>query len=588
MSAHYDLLIRNTTIVDGTGKPSYRGSVAVAGGRIAALGAVEGVGALEIDGVGLTTCPGFVDAHSHADLSILQVPGAENLIMQGITTFVGGNCGISLAPVRDRSYFAATRKAWNLDLEPAWTSFGEFLSVVESAGLAPNYLPLAGHNAIRGAVLGTDYQRPSRRAEIEAMKDLLRECLDSGCFGLSTGFDAATPGHYAEPEELIELLRLVRQRDGVFAPHTRHHQNQWPARRAGENAYGIYRGPKGEIITGRYHGLLEALEASRLAAGVRLHIAHLTPAYLVPQPHPEYLDEALARATLECVIDGPAAEGLEVSFNVVSSPHSIGAELPILGFLPPELRQMDREALARKFKTRGFRNRLRLLIDSGRVKFGMIHPVTDPYWSECYRVLRCANPDYVGKTLWELARRREPHHTAKAVYVDSVEVLCDILSEDPAATWALCKDKREHGTMQHFLRHPRGIPITDVHALPAHPGPGAGIFNYGISPTAYGAFPYFLQAAVKQWRTLSLEEAVRKISGFPAREVFGLTDRGILEPKAWADLVVLDFQRLAAPDDFLRPCLPPQGIEYVLVNGVVAYDRGRFTGSRSGKLIRRR
>jgi N-acyl-D-amino-acid deacylase len=166
MSARYDLLIRDTTIVDGTGQASYRGSVAVSGGRIAALGAVEGSAALEIDGAGLTTCPGFVDAHSHADLSILQVPGAENLLMQGITTFVGGNCGIALAPIRDDSYFAATLKAWNLNLRAFWASFAEFLQEVESAGLAPNYLPLAGHNAIRGAVMGSDYQRPCRPEEL--------------------------------------------------------------------------------------------------------------------------------------------------------------------------------------------------------------------------------------------------------------------------------------------------------------------------------------------------------------------------------------------------------------------------------------
>ena len=413
--------------------------------------------------------------------------------MQGITTFVGGNCGIALAPVRDRSYFDATRKAWNLDLEPAWTSFGEFLGAVEAGGLAVNYLPLAGHNAIRGAVLGTDYQRPSRPEEVEQLKDLLAEALDSGCFGLSVGLDAATPGHYADPEELCELLRLVRRRDGVFAPHTRHHQNQWPARRPGQNVYGIYHGPPGEIIAGRYHGLLEAVELSRRAGGVRLHLAHLTPAFLVPQPHPAYLDEALAQATLETVIDGPAAEGLEVSFNVVSSPHSIGAELPILDSLPAALRSLGPEALARKLRSRGLRARLRRLIDSGQVKFGMIHPVTDPYWSDSYRVLRCAKKEYEGCTLWELARRREPDDTARAVYVGAVEALCDILADDPRATWALCRDKREDGVMQHFLRHPRGIPITDVHALPARPAPGAGIFNYGVSPTAYGAFPYFLR-----------------------------------------------------------------------------------------------
>jgi N-acyl-D-amino-acid deacylase len=588
VSTRYDLLIRGAAIVDGTGRPSFRGSLAVAGGRIAALGDVQGAGEVEIDAAGLTACPGFVDAHSHADLSILQTPGAENLIMQGITTFAGGNCGISLAPVREASYFEATLKAWNLRLRPAWRSFAEFLRVVESAGMAPNYLPLVGHNAIRGAVLGTDYQRPSGAGELEAMKGLLEEALDAGCFGLSVGLDAGTPGHYAEAEEIVELLRLVKARGGIFAPHTRHHQNQWPGGRAAQNVYGIYRGPKGEIITGRYHGLLEAVELARLAGGVKLHLAHLTPAFLVPQPHPEHLDEALARATLECIIDGPAAEGLDVSFNVVCSPHSIGAELRILDCLPPSIRSLEPTLLARRLKQRAFRDRLRLLLDSGKVKLGMIHPVTDPYWVDSYRVLRCANPEHAGKTLWEIARLREPHRTAKAVYFDSVEALCDILLEDPQATWALCRDKREWGTIQHFLRHPRGIPITDVHALPAHPGPGEGIFNYGISPTAFGAFVWFLRAAVREWRTLTLEQAVAKITSFPAREVFGLADRGVLEPGAWADIVLLDAERLEAADDFLDPARAPRGIERVLVNGVTAYERGRFTGARSGKLIRRR
>jgi N-acyl-D-amino-acid deacylase len=595
VSARYDVLIRNTTVVDGTGRPPFPGNVAVSGGRIAALGPVEGNAALEIDGTDRVTCPGFIDAHSHADLSILQFPGAENLIMQGITTFAGGNCGIALAPVKDRSYFDATAKAWNLDIKPSWASFGEFLRLVESAGIALNYVPLAGHNAIRGAVLGTTYQRPSRTNEVVAMRDLLAEALDSGCFGLSAGFDAATPGHHADRSEIIALVRLAGERNGLFAPHTRHHQNQWPADRAGQDAYGIYRGPKGEIITGRYHGLLEAVELSRLAGDVRLHLAHLTPAFLVPQPHPDYLDEALARATLESIIEEPASQGLEISFNVVCSPHSIGAELPILdsfysgnAALPAWLRNMERETFIRKLRMRGFRDRLRRLADSGKMKFGMIHPITDPYWADSYVILSCANAEYAGKTLWELARRREPHHTAKAVYFDTMEVLCDILADDPAATWALARDKRECGTLQHFLRHPRGIPCTDVHALPAQPGSGRGIFNYGISPTAFGAFPYFLQAAVKQWRILSLEQAVRKITGFPAREVFGLADRGVLGPQAWADVVIMDFERLAAADDFRHPTKPPQGIEYVLVNGVLAYERGRFTGSRSGRLIRRR
>jgi N-acyl-D-amino-acid deacylase len=590
----FDVTITDTDIIDGTGKRSFRGSIAISKGRIAAVGAVSGPTAATIDGKGLVSCPGFVDAHSHADLSILQFPGAENLLRQGITTFVGGNCGIALAPIRDRSYFDATMRAWNLDIRPAWKTYGGFLDAVEAAGTAVNMVPLAGHNALRGAVLGTQYMRTATRRERSEMASLLTEAMDSGCFGLSGGFDAATPGHYAAFEEVVELVELVRRRQGIFTPHTRHHQNQWPASTRRENAYGIYHGPRGEIITGRYHGLLEAVEIARAAGGARLHIAHLTPAYIVPQPHPAALDEALARATLEAIIDAPAAEGMDVSFNVVSSPHSIGAELPVIDSffsallpLPQWLRSMDREGFVRKLKTRGFRSRVRGLADSGKLKFGMIHPVTDPYWSECYRIQRCRNPQYEGKTIWELARERERRHTTKAVYHDAIEVLCDILVDDPGATWALVVDKREYGTMQHLLRHPLGMPITDVHAMPAAPSGSGGIFNYGISPTAFGAFPFFLDAAVHMWRILSLEEAIARVTSVPARRVFGLADRGVLEPGACADMVIFDPRALKAADDFLDPYRAPAGIRHVLVNGVVACENGRCTGTRSGAVIRR-
>ena len=294
------------------------------------------------------------------------------------------------------------------------------------------------------------------------------------------------------------------------------------------------------------------------------------------------------------MIDRPVSEGLEVSFNVVSSPHSIGAELPVIDSffsallpLPDWLRRLDRESFVGSLKSRGFRSRIRRLFDSGRLKLGMIHPVTDPYWSDCYRILRCKNPDYAGRTVWELARQREGRHTVKAVYHDAVEVLCDLLLDDPGATWALVKDKREYGTMQHLLSHPRGVPCTDVHAMPAEPSSDRGIFNYGVSPTAFGAFAYFLDAAVNQWRILSLEEAVARITSVPARRVFRLPGRGVLEPGAWADLVIFDPGMLAAPEDFLAPWRAPAGIRWVVVNGVVACEQGRCTGSRSGVVIRR-
>jgi len=595
MAASLDVLIKNTTIVDGTGRPHYTGDIGIAAGKIATICQVAGEAEKVVDGSGLITCPGFVDVHSHADLSILQCPTADNLIAQGVTTFVGGNCGISLAPVKNLDYFRETMHTWGLKFDLKWKNFGEWLSVVEVNGLSLNYVPMVGHNAIRGAVLGKNYQRKATGAEIAEMKQLVVEAMQSGSWGLSAGLDAATPGHYADLDELVELVRAIKDYAGLFTPHTRHHQNQWPAERDGENAYGLYHGPKGEIITGRYHGLLEAIEISRLAGGVKLLIAHLTPAYLVPQPHPAFLDEALAQATLADIIERPRSEGLDVSFNVVGSEHSIGSQLPVIESffsqklaLPGWLRAMTRDAFVADLKTSTFRSKVKKLVDSGKLKFGMINPVIDPYWMDSYRILRCHNQDYEGKTIGEIARQRQPRYITRAVYDESIDVLCDILIDDPDTTWALIQDKREFGVLTTFLKHPLGMPCSDVHALPASMEKASDIFGYGISPTAYGVFPHFIRTMVKEQKALSLEEAIRKVTSLPARDVLGLSERGVLKQGAYADVLLFDFDALRDHDDFLNPTAPPEGIRYVFVNGRVALENGSLTQIKSGQVIRRR
>ena len=595
MTAPLDVLIKNTTIVDGTGRPRYTADIGITGQKIVAIGQVVSEAGKVVDGSGLITCPGFVDVHSHADLSILQCPAADNLIMQGVTTFIGGNCGISLAPVKNLDYFQETMQTWGLDFELKWKSFGDYLSAVETNGLSVNYLPLVGHNAIRGAVLGKDYQRKATGSEIVEMKRFVVEAMESGCWGLSVGLDAVTPGHYADLDELVELVEVIKDYAGLFTPHTRHHQNQWPAERAGENAYGLYQGPKGEIITGRYHGLLEAIEISRLAGGVKLLIAHLTPAYLVPQPHPAFLDEALAQATLADIIERPRSEGLDISFNVVGSEHSIGSQLPVIESffsqklsLPDWLRGMSKDAFVAALKTNAFRTKVKELVDSGKLKFSMINPVTDPYWMDSYRILHCHNQNYEGKSIGEIARQRQPRYITRAVYEESIEVLCDILVDDPNTTWALVQDKREYGVLATFLKHPWGMPCSDVHALPALMEKTSDIFGYGISPTAYGVFPHFIRTIVKEQKVLSLEEAIRKVTSLPIRDVLGLPERGVLVEGAYADVLLFDFDALRDHDDFLNPTAPPEGIQYVFVNGKVALENGRLTQSKNGQVIRRR
>jgi N-acyl-D-amino-acid deacylase len=588
--ADYDLLIENTAVIDGTGEPAVKGSVGVVGGKIAAVGNVAGRAERVIDGSGLVTCPGFVDPHSHADTTIFAYPLAENLVMQGITTFLGGNCGICPAPLKDPEAARKAMSVFDMDVDVCWRTFGEWLKAVEKNRLSVNYAPLAGHGSIRAAVLGEDFRRRSTVAETEEMKGLVDEAMREGAFGLSSFMDPS-PGEFAAVDEVIELVKVAQKHGGFYTPHTRHHQNQWWADDPKEYAYGLYHGYKGEVIAGRYHGLLEAVEIARLANRIKLVIAHFTPAFIMPQPHPLYLQEATARASLELIVDKARAEGLDVYFNVIPSSQSISHETPVIDdifskrlALPDWLTSLSKEEFIGKLGTREFRDRLGAHIYSGRFKVGMLNPVTDPYWSFCYQIVRTKAEKLQGKTIGELARQRQPDHIIDAVYGEALEVVFDLLVADPDATWALILDKREYpGATPVFLKHPVGMPCTDVSSMPAVLPEG----RKNASPIAYGLYPHYIQTFVREKAVLTLEEAIYHATFLPAQKVLGLKDRGVLAPGACADILVFNPDTIGPKGTFADPAQAPQGIECVVVNGQIVWQGGAHTGARPGKVLRR-
>jgi N-acyl-D-amino-acid deacylase len=348
---------------------------------------------------------------------------------------------------------------------------------------------------------------------------------------------------------------------------------------------------KGEIIAGRYHGLLEAVEVAR-EAEIRLLIAHFTPAYIIPQPQPRLLQEAAARASLMEIIDKPRQEGVDVYFNVIASTPSIGRPQFILDIffrpdlaLPDWLAKLSRGAFVERLRDKAFRDQVKTFFYSGRFKIWMIHPVVNPYWMDCFRVLRCKNQDVVGKTIGDLARERSPRRVFNAVYHASVEVVFDLLIEDPEVTWGFVHDIRENpGALPIFLKHPAGMPCSDTFSLPAA---GRGDDLSQVPPIAYNLFPHYLRTFVKEQRVLSLEEAVMKTTYLPAQAVLGLSDRGLLAVGAYADIVIFDPDRIGETNDFMEPARPPAGIEHVIVNGKAVYRNKQHTGARPGKVLRK-
>jgi len=563
---HYDVLIKNTTIVDGTGKEAFKGSVAIKDEKIVAVGKVEGDAAVIIDGSGLVSCPGFIDPHSHADLTILNYPLAENLVMQGITTFVGGNCGLSMAPQKN-------------------LTFSQWLSNVEKQGMSINYAPLVGHNPIRNIVMGEDYKRKATASEVETMKAYVQEAMESGALGFST-FRDPLPSHFADIEEIIELVKVAQKYGGIFVPHTAHIQSQWPTDDPEEVQYGVYFGPPEDVFVGRYRGYLEAIEISR-KTNTPVHIAHYITAFHIPQPHPDYLDEAAAKATVEIIAEARSS-GIDVTYDVIACASSIAAEASLLDEFykarTPEplqwVKQMEKKEFIALLKTRELRDRIRRIYDRGRLKFGMVHTKVYPYWMNHFKILTCKNKQYEGKTIGEISGEKR---------VDSLETIFDILVEDPETTWAMFLDPRiADAVLSVFLKNPACMPCTDVLAFAAKPKGDEKIMGIEVvpPPIAYGLFPHYIGTFVREKRFLKLEEAIKKATSFPAK-TFGLKDRGVLVPDAYADLVVFDFEKIKMKGNFRDPAQPPDGIEYVIVNGKVVYKDNTHTGKKSGKVIRR-
>ncbi len=209
-----DLLFKGVTVVDGTGRPGFRASVAVKGDRIVAVGDLAGWKAMRlVKGAGMVLCPGFVDMHGHSDYFLLLLPRSDSKIRQGITTEVGGNCGYSAAPITDKLSMEF------FDFDVKWNGFGDYLARLEEAWPAINYAPLVGFNNVRALAMGHSAEPPDR-ARLASMRSIIRECMEAGCFGMSLGL-IYPPGMFAAMDELIECAREVAAAGGIISSHMR-------------------------------------------------------------------------------------------------------------------------------------------------------------------------------------------------------------------------------------------------------------------------------------------------------------------------------------------------------------------------------
>ncbi|MCK4701941.1 amidohydrolase family protein, partial [Candidatus Bathyarchaeota archaeon] len=356
----YDVLIKDATIVEGTGKKAYKGSIGVKEDRVAAIGKVKGAAVKTVDAKGLTASPGFIDAHSHADWTLLWFPKAESYVMQGVTTFVGGQCGGSPAPLGEHirvprmltdhlpeldpykyysrlPYYPLEQVnewmeeyfGWKLD----WDTMAGYFKRVEETGVSMNYAPLVGHGSVRTKVMGLDYKRHSTEEEKAEMREHIHQAMKDGCVGMSTGLDY-DPDVFAAHEEIIDSVSVLKEYGGVYCPHWRR-----TGRRRGVAA--------GHVPNEKITALMECVDVYK-KTGVRLHYAHLSTGWQIFPTAPDELEAANLKATIDMIVKESGGD-LDITWDAIPQMTRSGfAVMPYLCSLyAPWLRELgSREAFA--------------------------------------------------------------------------------------------------------------------------------------------------------------------------------------------------------------------------------------------------
>jgi N-acyl-D-amino-acid deacylase len=522
----WDLVVRNGTVFDGSGGAPVEADVAMVDGRIAAVGrSLSGTAADEIDARGLAVAPGFIDIHSHADGTLFDDPRTESVIRQGVTTVIVGQDGGSRGPSRDDPS-ARTQIRRSLRAHSPFSSLGDFLAAVDALPPAVNVASMVGLGTVRGIIVGNE-DRPATPAEVARMQSLVSAAIGHGACGASSGLEY-TPGAYASRTELIALCEPLAAARLPYATHMRNEDDR----------------------------LLESLDESiavARAAGCPLQVSHLKTQG--PRNWPK-IGAALDR------LEQARATGLDVAFD--RYPY-VAYQTGLTNLFP---------AWSRDGGTERFLARLRDTSTAGRIRDEALAKVElIGGWDnvQITSVDNDADRSAEGQRLgaWAKALGRDPYEATVA------------LLERNRADVGMVGFAMSEENIERFLAHPLGMVCSDGGAF-ATEGPARRGHPH---PRSLGSFPRVLGRYVRERRALTLEDAVRKMSAFPASRV-RLTDRGMLRPGFAADVVLFDPATVTDRATFAEPFQYPDGVRTVIVNGVPALRDGARAERRTGRALR--
>jgi N-acyl-D-amino-acid deacylase len=521
-----DLIVRSGTIVDGTGAPPVTADIGISGGVLKEIGDLSSVTAAdEIDATGLVVTPGIIDVHSHADLTLAIDGRAESALTQGVTTVLVGNCGHGCTPLRDRPEYASAIFGYNRSIPLDWRSTGEYLEKLRQARPGINVGTLVPLGNLRLTAM-EDPERPASDDQVKHMCALLEEALDEGALGFSCGLQYPDSVH-TRSEELDEFNKIVAAHGGLFAACVRHTDER------------------------AVEGIEEPIN-SAAATGVRTQISHA-----MPQPGSP---RGMTEKTYE-MVDRARQSGLDVAFDMHTR---VWGELNISAMLPLWALAGSREEVDARLGNKAERERIKEY--PGYVRRFVRIP-----GPEELMVVLTRDPSLVGKTVAELTPRgRDPLDTLLDILrsegndIHRPQILIRMYPEDELAS---------------FYEHPHCAVGSDATALSLNGPLGDEVF--------YGAFTWaswFLRRIVRERQTLSLPEAIRRVTSLPAERI-GLDDRGVLKPGARADLAMFDFERVSESGTLEAPNQLAEGTAHVIVNGVVALRGGVVTDGRAGTVL---
>ncbi|MGI5819919.1 MAG: N-acyl-D-amino-acid deacylase family protein [Armatimonadota bacterium] len=538
----FDLILTDTIIIDGSGRPGYKGDLAVADGLVAACGNLDRATADEcIDCNGLTVIPGIVDCHAHSDLTLLADPRGQSKIQMGVTTELNGQCGLGVFPVKpaDRDELRSAVSFITAGVQWTWESADDYLDVLDRARPAYSAGTMVGHGSLRSYVMGFEGRAPSA-SELAAMQDALRESLDAGCFGLSFGFEYA-PGFFADDHEIGALLEVVAEREKLVSVHTRSQREEFT-----------------DAI--REIAALCVLAQDRSGGALRLQIDHLKRS---GQRSWGTMDEPLQ------LIENLSEGGLDIAYDIY--PYVAGSK-HLAGSLPRWVHDGGSAAMLERIAQPQTRERLR----SELAEYEAGERDNNPFELDFDRILITdvgseANASAIARRFDEVAAERGE---------DPVDAYLNLLIEEDCHVSAVFFSMSEED-MREGLVHRLGAVATDGLAFapsgPAHLG--------NPHPRSYGTYPRLFGRYVREEGLMPLEEAVRKCTSWPA-ERMGLSDRGRIARGLRADLVVFDHRLIIDRATWDRPHQFPRGIEFVIVGGHIAVERGRQNTERFGMALR--